>query len=74
MELLYQPAQDCFCERLVSHTFHVTLYDLSNAPILRDVESESSNGGSYFVYKTLDFDLENPVYKVKVWDKSGKRQ
>ncbi|MDE7446573.1 MAG: hypothetical protein K2N15_12870 [Lachnospiraceae bacterium] len=40
MELLYQPAQDCFCERLVSDTFHVTLHDLSNTPILRDVAEE----------------------------------
>lgn len=28
-------------------------------------------GSSYSVYKTADFDLENPVYKVKIWDQSG---
>ncbi len=29
------------------------------------------SGSSYSVYKTPDFDPENPVYKVKIWDKSG---
>ena len=40
VELLYQSAPECFCERLVTHTFHVTLHDLSNAPVLRDVAEE----------------------------------
>ena len=29
------------------------------------------NGGSATVYKPADFDPENPVYKVKVWDAAG---
>ena len=29
------------------------------------------NGASVSVYKTPDFAPENPVYKVKTWDKSG---
>ena len=29
------------------------------------------NGTSVTVYKTKDFDSENPVYKVKTWDKAG---
>ena len=32
---------------------------------------ELVSGSSYSVYKTQDFDPENPVYKVKIWDKSG---
>lgn len=36
-DLLYQSASECFCERLVPGTLHVTLHDLSNAPALRDV-------------------------------------
>lgn len=40
VELLYQSAPECFCERLVADTFHVTLHDLSNSPILRDVAEE----------------------------------
>ena len=59
MELLYQPAQDCFCERLVSHTFHVTLYDLSNAPILRDVAEEL---------------FENELKVIKKWEKFNNRK
>ena len=33
--------------------------------------AEVVSGLSYSVYKTPDFDPENPVYKVKTWDKSG---
>ena len=33
--------------------------------------AEIVSGSSYSVYKTPDFDPENPVYKVKIWDKSG---
>ncbi|MDE7268638.1 MAG: hypothetical protein K2N89_14355 [Lachnospiraceae bacterium] len=29
------------------------------------------NNSSITVYKTQDFDPNNPVYKVKIWDKSG---
>ena len=34
-------------------------------------QAELVSGSSYSVYKTQVFDPENPVYKVKVWDKSG---
>ena len=33
--------------------------------------AEVVSGSSYSVYKTPNFDSENPVYKVKIWDKSG---
>lgn len=33
--------------------------------------AELVSGSSISVYKTQDFDPENPVYKVKIWDKSG---
>ena len=33
--------------------------------------AEIVSGSSYSVYKTPDFAPENPVYKVKIWDKSG---
>ena len=31
---LYRIVPECFCERLVSDTFHMTLHDLSNSPVL----------------------------------------
>ena len=40
VETLYQSAPECFCERLVPDTFHVTLHDLGNSPVLRDVADE----------------------------------
>ena len=33
--------------------------------------AEVVSGTSYSVYITQDFNPENPVYKVKIWDKSG---
>ena len=31
----------------------------------------TDSGSKYTVYKTQDFDPENPVYKVKIWDAGG---
>lgn len=39
-ETLYRAAPQCFCERLVPHTFHMTLHDLSNSPTLGDVAED----------------------------------
>lgn len=33
--------------------------------------AEVVTGSSISVYKSPGFDLDNPVYKVKIWDKSG---
>lgn len=38
---LYQVAPECFCERLVSNTFHMTLHDLSNSPNLWEVAAQT---------------------------------
>lgn len=40
VDLLYLAVPQCFCERLISDTFHVTLHDLGNARFLRDVAEE----------------------------------
>lgn len=37
-DLLYSSAPQCFCERLTSDTFHVTLHDLINSPAYSEVE------------------------------------
>lgn len=51
----------------------VTLH--SNDEVAGDIAISSwadvVNGTSVTVYKTKDFDPENPVYKVKTWDKAG---
>lgn len=40
VERLYEAAPECFCERLISSTYHMTLHDLSNAPLLGDIAAE----------------------------------
>jgi 2'-5' RNA ligase len=37
IDILYQKAPNCFCERLKSETIHLTLHDLSNSPRKEDV-------------------------------------
>ncbi|MBD5131064.1 MAG: ligT like phosphoesterase [Clostridiales bacterium] len=41
VDQLYAAVPPCFCERLVPHTFHATLHDLSNAPTLSSVAEET---------------------------------
>lgn len=40
VDIINAVAPECFCESLVSSTFHMTLHDLSNSPVLEDVASE----------------------------------
>lgn len=39
-ETLHREAGECFCEKLATDTFHMTLHDLSNAPLLETVAPE----------------------------------
>ncbi len=40
VEKLYANVPECFCEKLVANTFHMTLHDLSNSSVLQDVAAE----------------------------------
>lgn len=40
VDLLYKTSPQCFCERLVPNTFHVTLHDLSNSANLQNVAED----------------------------------
>ena len=40
VDKLYAQVPECFCEKLVSGTFHMTLHDLSNSPVLQNVAAE----------------------------------
>ncbi len=44
---------------------------ISNAKDGKAIGSKCGNDYSLTVYQPKDFDPANPVYKVKVWDKSG---
>jgi len=37
---LYLYVPECFCEKLIPNTFHMTLHDLSNSPVLKDVAED----------------------------------
>lgn len=40
VDSLYEATPQCFCERLVSDTFHMTLHDLSNSDVLQNISDE----------------------------------
>lgn len=40
VDKIYDIASDCFCEKLGSNTFHMTLHDLSNSSVLDDIAAE----------------------------------
>lgn len=66
VELLYQSAPECFCEKLVPHTFHLTLHDLSNAPALRDVAEELFENELKVIEKMREIQKqENEKIKMK---------
>lgn len=41
VDLLYGTSPQCFCDRLIPHTFHVTLHDLSNSPTLSEIAEQT---------------------------------
>lgn len=55
------------------NTSTVTLHgaDEGTGDITVSAWADVVSGSSVSVYKTQDFNQENPVYKVKIWDKSG---
>lgn len=66
VDLLYQAAPECFCERLVSNTFHVTLHDLSNSPVLQDVAEELFENELKVIEKISEIQKHgNAVIKMK---------
>lgn len=40
IEKIYNAVPNCFCEKLIDETLHMTLHDLSNSPALNDVSSD----------------------------------
>lgn len=40
VDSLYEATPQCFCERLVTDTFHMTLHDLSNSAVLQNISNE----------------------------------
>lgn len=66
VDILYQSAPECFCERLVSNTFHVTLHDLSNSPTLQDLAEEIFENELKVIEKMGELrKIEKSIIKMK---------
>lgn len=56
-EKLHSFAGECFCEKLKESTFHITLHDLNNSPVLQDISTDISKS-EINLKKTLQ---NNPI-------------
>lgn len=65
VDKLYQSVPECFCEKLVSDTFHMTLHDLSNSPVLDKVESKMSENKAKLVSKINKVPVADLKIKMK---------
>lgn len=52
VDRLYEEVPECFCERLASNTFHMTLHDLSNSPVLQEVAAEVFENELFIIEKS----------------------
>ena len=62
---IYERAPECFCEKLIPRTYHMTLHDLSNAPILDEVAAELFDNE----LKVLEFKKKIDACKIKMKSK-----
>lgn len=65
VEKLYETTPECFCEKLISDTYHMTLHDLSNAPILENVATEIFDNE----LKVIELKKNVDVAKIKMKSK-----
>lgn len=63
--LLHGNTPQCFCERLVANTFHVTLHDLSNSTVLRDIGEDVFNNELKIIEKKSELQKHKNV-KIKM--------
>ena len=61
IDMLYDKVPECFCEKIISDTIHMTLHDLSNSPTLSDVSQDIFNN---------EINLINKLPTVKIKHKS----
>lgn len=64
-ERLYKNAPDCFCEKLVESTFHMTLHDLSNAQNLSDTAPDCFNNELALLKKLSEKPIGRQTIKME---------
>lgn len=65
VEKLYEMVPECFCEKLIANTYHMTLHDLSNSPLLDEVAAEVFDNE----LKVLELKKNVDVCKIKMKSK-----
>jgi 2'-5' RNA ligase len=62
---LYKAVPDCFCEKLVKNTFHMTLHDLSNSVALEDTVMDCFNNEIALLQKLQDQPINSCTIKME---------
>ena len=65
VNLLYQSAPECFCERLAGNTFHMTLHDLSNSPVQEDVADSMQSNECKLKELLMEYPVESQTIKMQ---------
>lgn len=62
IEILYSKVPECFCEKRLTDTLHMTLHDLSNSNSKKEIESEMKNN----LIKLKEVLKKKPVLEKKI--------
>lgn len=62
---LYKAVPNCFCEKLVTDTFHMTLHDLSNSDVLEDTAIDCFNNEIELLQKLRDKQINSSTIKME---------
>lgn len=61
LDRLYDEVPECFCERLTTDTFHMTLHDLSNSEDFSAIAEDVAENGKKVLQKFRDIEAGNTI-------------
>ena len=65
IDMLYDKVPECFCEKIISDTIHMTLHDLSNSPTLSDVSQDIFNNEINLINKLTTVKIKHKSIRMK---------
>ena len=64
---LYSSSEECFCEQLLKNTLHMTLHDLSNSNMLKDIEAKINMNQNMLKSSLLKHPIQSQTIKMKTY-------
>lgn len=65
IDTLYTESAECFCEKIISNTIHMTLHDLSNSPSLSDISQDMFNNEVNIINNSSSFQIKSKTIKMR---------